>query len=282
MLGQPLDDCRLAHAGLADEHRVVLGAPAEHLDHSQNLGIAADHRVQLALARKLGQVAAVALEHAELGFCRRVGDALAAADFFDGMLDALFGHALIAQDIGGRRVALAGDAQEQVLGRDVLVLELARFLVGHVDDPLEPRGDEHLRHLAAVARCAGLWRVFERLLDLAPDHRHGRVDFLENLGREPIGLLQQRQEQVLGVYLIMLVALQDFVCPHRRILSPLCKTIKSHHSLCPVLKITVRSREFSRLRPLERLKPLLRTWAHSSLPPLLTLNRAAGYFFARC
>ena len=236
LLGQPLDNCRLAHAGLADEHRVVLGAPAEHLDHAQDLGIAADDRVQLALARELGQVAAVALEHAELGFCPRLGDALAAADFLDGMLDALFGHALVAQDVGGRCVALAGDAQKQVLGGDELVLELARFLVGYVDHPLEPRGDEHLRHLAAVAHRAGLGRVFERLLDLAPDHRHGRVDFLEDLGREPIGLLQQRQEQVLGVHLIVLVALQDLVSPHRRILSPLCKTIKSHHSLCPVLK----------------------------------------------
>ena len=48
-LGQALDDGRLAHAGLADQHRVVLGAPGEDLDHAADLVVAADHRVELAL-----------------------------------------------------------------------------------------------------------------------------------------------------------------------------------------------------------------------------------------
>src|ERR1700761_5786112 len=41
-------DRRLADAGLADQHRVVLGATAQHLDHSSDLVVAADHRVELA------------------------------------------------------------------------------------------------------------------------------------------------------------------------------------------------------------------------------------------
>ena len=36
-VGQPLDDRRLADAGLADQHRVVLGAPRQHLDHPADL-----------------------------------------------------------------------------------------------------------------------------------------------------------------------------------------------------------------------------------------------------
>ena len=61
-LGQPFDDRGLADAGLADEHRVVLGAAREHLDHAADLVVAPDHRIELALSRQLGQVAAVALE----------------------------------------------------------------------------------------------------------------------------------------------------------------------------------------------------------------------------
>ena len=43
-------------------HRVVLGAAAEDLDHPLDLLVAADHRVQLALAGELRQVAAKLIE----------------------------------------------------------------------------------------------------------------------------------------------------------------------------------------------------------------------------
>ena len=49
-LGQALDDGGLADAGLADEHRVVLGAAGQHLHDAADLGVAADDRVELALA----------------------------------------------------------------------------------------------------------------------------------------------------------------------------------------------------------------------------------------
>jgi hypothetical protein len=61
-LGQALDDGGLADAGLADEHGVVLGAAREHLDDPADLGVAADDRVELAVARGLGEVGAVLLQ----------------------------------------------------------------------------------------------------------------------------------------------------------------------------------------------------------------------------
>ncbi len=48
-LGQSLDDGGLADPGLTDEHRVVLGTPRQHLHHPADLGVATDHRVELAL-----------------------------------------------------------------------------------------------------------------------------------------------------------------------------------------------------------------------------------------
>ena len=56
--GEPLDDRGLADAGLADEHRVVLGAAAEDLDRLLDLVRAADHRIELARAGAGGQVGA--------------------------------------------------------------------------------------------------------------------------------------------------------------------------------------------------------------------------------
>ncbi len=61
-LGQAFDDRGLADARLADEHRVVLGAPRQHLDDAADLLVAADDRVELALAREIGEIAAVAGE----------------------------------------------------------------------------------------------------------------------------------------------------------------------------------------------------------------------------
>ena len=48
-LRQAFDDRRLADAGLADQHRVVLGAPLQDLDRAADLVVAADHRVELAV-----------------------------------------------------------------------------------------------------------------------------------------------------------------------------------------------------------------------------------------
>ena len=47
-LGQALDDRGLADAGLADQHRVVLGPARQHLDDPADLVVAADDRVELA------------------------------------------------------------------------------------------------------------------------------------------------------------------------------------------------------------------------------------------
>ena len=62
-LREALDDGRLAHAGLADEHRVVLGAAGEDLHDALDLDGAADARVQLAVVGQLGEIAAELLEH---------------------------------------------------------------------------------------------------------------------------------------------------------------------------------------------------------------------------
>ena len=40
--GEALDNSRLAYAGLADEHGIIFGAAAEHLDHAANLLVAAE------------------------------------------------------------------------------------------------------------------------------------------------------------------------------------------------------------------------------------------------
>ena len=59
---ETLDDRGLADARLADQHRIVLGPPRQHLDGAADLLIAADDRIELAVARRLGEIAGVFLQ----------------------------------------------------------------------------------------------------------------------------------------------------------------------------------------------------------------------------
>ena len=112
---QPLDDRGLAHTGIADQHRVVLGAPRQHLHDAADLLVAADHGVQLLLPRQLRQVAAVALQRVVLPLRVLVGDAGAAADLLQRGKHRVTADARPAQQAGDRPVGLQ-QRQEQVLG----------------------------------------------------------------------------------------------------------------------------------------------------------------------
>ena len=68
-LREPLDDGGLPDPGLTDEHRVVLGAPGEHLDDATDLGIAPDDRVEPTVLGDLGEVDAVLVQR----LVRRLG-----------------------------------------------------------------------------------------------------------------------------------------------------------------------------------------------------------------
>ncbi len=77
--GQAFDDRRLADAGLADEHRVVLRAPGQHLNHATDLFVPTDDRIELAAPGQLGQIAAVFLERLVFRFGILVGHPLRTA-----------------------------------------------------------------------------------------------------------------------------------------------------------------------------------------------------------
>ena len=76
---EAFDDGGFAHAGLADQHGIVLGAAAEHLNDAANLFVAADDGVELAAAGEFGEILGVFFERLELAFGILVGHALRTA-----------------------------------------------------------------------------------------------------------------------------------------------------------------------------------------------------------
>ena len=106
--GQALGDSGLAHAGFADQQRVVLAAAAQGLDHALQLQVAADQRIDLA-GQCLGiKVQRVVVQGAALacGFGIRFG----------------FRRGLLFADLRGL-VDAVGDVVHHVQARDIALVE---------------------------------------------------------------------------------------------------------------------------------------------------------------
>ena len=150
--GQALGDRRLAHARLADQHGIVFRAAGEHLDHAADLGIAADHRIELALAGPLHEIDAIFFERLEFFLGILVGHAGTAADGLQPGHQFLLAHCRQLQDVFRLRRRLH-EAQQQVVGRDKLVLHgvgLGRRRLEHLDQLLIRlwlRAAAHLRQV---------------------------------------------------------------------------------------------------------------------------------------
>jgi hypothetical protein len=144
-MGQPLGDGGLAHAGLTDQHRVVLGPPTEHLHRAADLVVAPDHGIEFALARDLGQVPGVALERLVLILGILVGYVAATAHVAQRGKDAVGGSPEAPEHFAGL-VGAAGHGEQHVLGRQVVVLE---FLDGSLGLP------QHLFELSRNAHVDG-------------------------------------------------------------------------------------------------------------------------------
>ena len=193
-LGQTLDDGRLAHAGLADQHGVVLRTARQDLHDALDLFMAADDRVELAVAGQLRQVAAELVEHR--GARRAVARARALART-DGLLalaarhqlDDLLAHPAEVRPQadehgGGDALALTYETEEHVLGADVAVAELKRLTQRELEDLLGPRRERRGPARRGPGHADGLFHLLAHGLERDPER-------LEGLRRDPFALVDQ-------------------------------------------------------------------------------------------
>ena len=212
-LREPLDDRRLADARLADEDRVVLRAARQDLHDALDLVGAADDRVELVLAGELGEVAAERVERRRLrlgvgrGDRRRVGPPRSSlrvgAEQFEHLLaDVLEAHLDVLEDLGGDALLLADQPEQQVLGADVVVAEVARLFVGELQHLFRARREGQLTH--RDHRRA----VRDELLHLLADLLEIDVQVGQDVGGDTAPFLDQAQEDVLGADVVMVEALR--------------------------------------------------------------------------
>src|SRR4029079_6179654 len=135
---QPFGNGRLADARLTDERGVVLCSSAEDLDDALDLLLAADHRIDLPGTNRVGQVDAQLVNGGGLAgalrFCRGAGAARLGEDADDLVANLVQVDAEALEDTGGDALPFADQAQEQVLGADVVVAQATSFVDGQLDD----------------------------------------------------------------------------------------------------------------------------------------------------
>ena len=207
-LREPLCDRGLADSGLADEHRVVLRPPREHLDDATDLLVAPDDGVELSGLGERGQVAAVLLQSLirAFGILRR--HLLAAAHARE-----RFEQCIARHDV---------EREQEVLDRDELVVELPHLVgcaVEHAGESRRglrlpaPRDGRQLPHACfglGTQRAGAVARtVDERPRELLVEQRDREVIRRElRIARAPRELLRRGdgllrlQRELLKVHVI--------------------------------------------------------------------------------
>ena len=228
-LRETFDDGGLAHAGFSEQHRVILGAAAENLDDALDLVEPADDGIHLAFAGDLGQVAAKSLERRRLHFALlfggrflrrfRAGAFLLRVeiriefleDLLAGLLDV---HVEVLKHAGGDAVAFAQQAEQDVLGADVGVVERLGFLGGE---------GEHLLHAGRVGDVADHLLIgsgANLFLDLHADGFEVKAHLLEHVDRDALAKFDQPEQQVLGADKVVVESIRFFARQREHLLRP--------------------------------------------------------------
>ncbi|SII20256.1 Protein of uncharacterised function (DUF3170) [Mycobacteroides abscessus subsp. abscessus] len=214
-LGQTLDDGGLADAGLTDENGVVLRPAGEDLHHALHLLVAADDRVELALAGGGGEVAAELVEDERT----RRGALLTSAGGH-GLLALVAGEELddflthtpeiraeLDEDLSGHALSLADEAEQDVLGADVAVAQLQRLAEAELEDLLRARGERDVPARRLLALPDDLLHLIAHLLE-------GDVHPFECLGCQALTFVDEAEQDVLGADVVMLEEFGLFLGEH--------------------------------------------------------------------
>ena len=180
---------RLADSGLADEDGVVLRAAGEHLNHAANLLIAPDHRIEFALACRLGEIPRELRQRLVLVFRRLVGDRVRSSHRLERVEQSFSRDAERLEERGALRAFRIGESQQDVLDGDVLIAERLRERLGAV---------EHLRQLATeLRRGIALLRIARELgVERRAQLRDGDAELLQDGNDDAILLVEHHAQEV--------------------------------------------------------------------------------------
>ena len=206
-LRKTFDDCSLADTGFAQQHRIVLGAAAKDLNDPLDLVLAADHRVHFAFASDLSEVAAESFQRRSLHFALTFGGGFLGrlfgrllflrreirVQFFQNLLARLLDIDIqVLEHARGDPIAFAQQAQKNVFGADVRVIQRASFLRGERENFFNARRVRNVADDALVGAGADLF------LDFKADGFKVQPHLLKDVHRDALAELDQAKEKVFG------------------------------------------------------------------------------------
>ena len=223
-LRQAFHNGGLAHTRFADQHRVVLGAAAQHLHHAADLVVAADHRIQLAQAGGFREIVRVAFQCLILRLRILIRDALRAAHRDQGLQDGVVGGPGAFQKLAGRFIALLGEAQQQVFGGYELILEADGFVESVLQYLIERRRQIHAR-----LHVAGLGQGGQEPLGLRDDGVRVHTAFLQHRPDNALLLFRQGDQQMQRVHHLATVFLGQHLALLQGVLGLLGQLVDTKH-----------------------------------------------------
>jgi len=128
-------------------------------------------------------------------------------------------EAEVHEHLGRHALLLAEQAQEDVLGADVVMVEVAGLFHRVLDDLL---GAGRLRELAHRHHVRA---ALDELLDFHADLPQVDVEVLEHVGGDAAPLLDEAEENVLGADVLVVEPLGLLVGQLHHLASPVCKTL---------------------------------------------------------
>ena len=210
-LGQALDHGGLTHTGLTNQHGVVLGAARENLHDAFHLVVTANHRVQLALTRCGGEVAAELVQNRGTrgsafagvtsahtgGFLlagvvagvtgNQVHDGLAHGGGLGAQLDEhLVCHALVRTH----------HTEQNVLSTDVAVVKLNSLAHGQLENLLSTGGKGNVA-------VGGLGAGADDVLNLLANRVQGNAQRFQGASTDALALVNQAEQQVFSTDVVV-------------------------------------------------------------------------------
>jgi hypothetical protein len=266
--GEAFGDGGLADAGFADQDGIVLGAARQDLDRAADLVVAADHRVELALARIGGQVAGIFLQRVIGLFGAGAVGGAALADVVDRLVEAGRRDAGLGEDVRGLGRFLHRQREQQALDGDIAVAGLPGDFLGGVHDLGERLGHVELA-VAALHLRLGVERGLDAETDIARlaagalDQRRGEAlrivdqDFQNVFGRELLMVLPERESlgrlnettDAVGIFLKIHFGLQSTGQPWKALAGSSMTGSRFAANPCSLDMVTRRAEKKSKRRP---------------------------------
>ena len=227
-MGQALGDRGLADAGLPDERGVVLEPARQDLDDALDLLLAADDGIELAGTGCLGEVDAELVDGRGLAGALRLrrgaGGRGLRQDPDDLVADLVEVDAEALEHARGDALALADQAQQQVLGADVVVAEPASLVDRELDHALGAGRQPDFADDRPVATP-------DDELDCGPHLGELDVHVLENARRNSLALADEPEQQMLGADVVVVEPLRLILRKRQYLARAVRELVKSIHAV---------------------------------------------------